>query len=160
MIKLSLRFVGLICLLFSLSTAVAQTPPTISKIEIKHIGPPAVSDALIRSNIRVKEGDAFQRPSIDDDVKNLYATGFFNNIRVAEEMSADGMKLTYIVQGKLLLTDIKFSGNKKFSNRKLTKKLTSKVGDHLDERKLFADAQTIRTNYQKSGYQKTTVKPV
>ncbi|MEO5802079.1 MAG: outer membrane protein assembly factor BamA [Verrucomicrobiota bacterium] len=160
MIKLPLRFAWLLCFLFSLSTVVAQTPPTISKIEIKHIGPPSVSDALVRANIRVKEGDVFQRPSVDDDVLNLMATGYFNNIRVAEETSAEGMKLIYIVQGKLLLTDIKFSGNKKFSNRKLKKKLASKIGEPLDERKLFADAQGIRTNYQKVGYQKTTVKPI
>lgn len=160
MIKLLLRFSWLVCLWFSLSAVVAQTPPTISKIEIKHIGPPAVSDALIRANIRVKEGDPYQRTVIDDDIRNLYNTGYFYNIRVSEDRTSDGVKLTYIVQGKLLLTDIKFSGNKKFSDRKLRKKLTSKVGEPLDERKLFADAQTIRTNYQKSGYQKTTVKPV
>src|SRR5690349_13882068 len=108
MIKLLLRFSWLVCLLFSLSAAVAQTPPTISKIEIKHVGPPAVSDALIRANIRVKESDPYQRTSIDEDVRNLYSTGYFNNIRVAEDRSSDGLKLTYIVQGKLLLTDIKF----------------------------------------------------
>lgn len=160
MTKLPIRFTWLLCLLFSLSTVVAQTPPTVSKIEIKHIGPPSVSDALIHSNIRVKQGDPYQRASIDDDVRNLYTTGYFNNIRVSEDRTPEGIKLTYIVQGKLLLTDIKFSGNKKFSDRKLKKKLVSKVGDPLDERKLFADAQGMRTNYQKVGYQKTTVKPV
>lgn len=160
MIKLLLRFSWLVCLLFSLSAVVAQTPPTVSKIEIQHIGPPAVSDALIRANIRVKEGDPYQRATIDDDIRNLYNTGYFYNIRVSEDRTSDGVKLTYIVQGKLLLTDIKFSGNEKYSDRKLKKKLTSKVGEPLDERKLFADAQTIRTNYQKAGYQKTTVKPV
>jgi outer membrane protein insertion porin family len=160
MTKLLLRFTWLICFLCSLPAAIAQTSLTVSKIEIQHIGPPAVSDALIRANIRVKVGDTFQRGAVDDDVRNLYATGYFNNIRVSEEMTSSGLALTYIVQGKLLLTDIKFSGNKKFSNRKLKKKLSSKVGEPLDERKIFADAQGMRTNYQKSGYQKTTVKPV
>ena len=159
MTKILLRFAGLFCLLFSLSLA-AQTPSTVSKIEIKHIGPPSVSDALVRANIRVKEGDAYLRASIDDDIRNLYTTGYFNNIRVAEEIVGDKVNLTYIVQGKLLLTDIKFSGNKKFSNRKLKKKITSKVGQPLDERKLFSDSQDMQKTYQKAGYQKTLVKPV
>jgi outer membrane protein insertion porin family len=140
--------------------SLAQPQLVVGKIEIQHIGPQAVSDALIRSNIRVKEGDVFQRAKIDDDVRNLYSTGFFNNIRVAEDSVGNKVNLTYIVQGKLLLTDIKFNGNKKFSVRKLKKKLTSKVGDPLDERKLFKDAQEMEKAYQKAGYQKTTVKPV
>lgn len=160
MTKLLLRFAGPLCLLFSLSTLLAQTPPTVGKIEIKYIGPPTVSEALIRANIRVKEGDSYLRLSIDDDVRNLYATGFFQNIRVGEEISASTVNLTYHMQGKLLVTDIKFSGNKKFSVRKLRKKLTAKIGEPLDERKLFADSQEMQKRYQKAGYQKTTVKPV
>jgi len=159
MIKTLSRFAGLLCLLFSFSSALAQTSLTISRIEIKHIGPPAVSDALVRANIRVKEGDPYLRASIDGDIQNLYATGYFYNIRVSEEIVSDKVNLTYIVQGKLLLTDLKFSGNKKFSDRKLKKKITSKVGEPLDEQKLFLDSQEMQKMYQKSGYQKTTVKP-
>jgi len=160
MTKLLLRFAWLGCLLLSISTLVAQTSLTVSKVEIVHKGPASVSDELIRANIRVKAGDPFQRASIDDDIRNLYATKLFNNIQVAEEITGDKIKLTYLVQGKLLLTEIKFSGNKKFNNRKLLKKISSKVGQPMDELKLFLDAQEIQKTYQKAGYQKTTVKPV
>ena len=33
--------------------------PKVARIDIKHIGPPAASDELIRSNIRVKAGDPY-----------------------------------------------------------------------------------------------------
>ncbi|MEO6184543.1 MAG: outer membrane protein assembly factor BamA [Verrucomicrobiota bacterium] len=160
MTKLLSRFCWLGSLLFSVSTLVAQTSLTVSKIEIAHKGPASVSDELIRANIRVKEGDPFQRASVDDDVRNLYATKLFNNIQVGEEITGDKIKLTYLVQGKLLLTEVKFSGNKKFSKRKLLKKVTSKVGQPMDDLKMFSDAQEIQKSYQKAGYQKTTVKPV
>jgi outer membrane protein insertion porin family len=136
----------------------AQAPLTILKIEIKHVGPPAVSDELIRANIRLKEGDAYLRNTVDDDVRNLYATGFFYNIRVGEEASPQGVTLTYVVQGKPKLTEIRFQGNTKYSRRKLLSKVTSKPGEPLDERKLFTDSQEILKLYQKAGYQKTQVK--
>src|SRR5690242_4246947 len=125
------------CLLLLLTAPLlsAQTATKISKIEVKHVGPPATSDALIRANIRVKEGDTYQRGRIDDDVRNLYGTGYFYNIRVVEGRNADGIELVYVVQGNPTLTDIKFSGNKKFSNTKLSKKVTSKVGNPLEEKK-------------------------
>ena len=135
-------------------------PPTVSKIEIRHVGPPAASDALIQGNIRIKEGDVYQPGRVDDDVRNLYATGYFYNIRVADEMTPAGIVLTYVVQGNPTITDIKYTGNKRFNNTKLQKKVTSKVGEPLDEKKLFSDAREIEKMYQKVGYQKTTVKPL
>lgn len=133
-------------------------PQRVQQIEVRHVGPAAASDELIRANIRVKVGDPLVKTNVDDDVRNLYNTGYFYNIRVAEERVDGGVKLIYVVQGKPLLTDIKFVGNTKFSTSKLAKELTSKIGQPLDERKLFADAQKMQTRYQKAGYQKTTVK--
>ncbi|MEW6304731.1 MAG: outer membrane protein assembly factor BamA [Verrucomicrobiota bacterium] len=138
----------------------AQTSPKVEQIEVRHIGPPAVSDELIKANIRVKVGETITRSSIDDDIRSLYATGYFYQIRVAEEPSPNGIKLIYVVQGKPLLTDIRIEGNKQISESKIKKKITSKTGQPLDERKLFSDAQEIQKLYQKSGYQKTKVEYV
>ncbi|MFA6545276.1 MAG: outer membrane protein assembly factor BamA, partial [Limisphaerales bacterium] len=132
-------------------------PQRVQQIEIRHVGPAATSDELVRSNIRVKIGDPLVKTNVDDDVRNLYNTGYFYNIRVAEERVDGGVKLIYVVQGKPLLTDIKFTGNTKFTTTKLSKKLTSKIGQPLDERKLFADTQAMQKSYQQAGYQRTKV---
>lgn len=129
--------------------------PRVQQIEVRHVGPAAASDELIRANLRVKVGDPLLKNNVDDDVRNLYNTGYFYNIRVAEERVDGGVKLTYVVQGKPLLTEVQFAGNTKFRSSKLQQELTSKVGQPLDERKLFADAQKIQTKYQKAGYQRT-----
>ncbi|MFN7141970.1 MAG: POTRA domain-containing protein, partial [Limisphaerales bacterium] len=72
----------LACLFFIISflPALSQTGPKVTSIDIRHVGPPAASDSLIRSHLRLKEGDVYQRIRVDDDVRNLYATGFFYNI--------------------------------------------------------------------------------
>src|ERR1041385_5844743 len=148
----------LLLLLFWSPNVLAQEK--VRSIEIRHIGPPAASDELIRANIRVKPGDIYTRTGVDDDVRTLYATGLFYNIRVVEERKPDGINLIYVVQGKPVLTDIRFTGNKKYGNKKLLKKVSSKIGEPLDERKLFTDSQEIQKMYQKAGFQKTTVKAV
>ena len=149
---------ALSCLASGLQAQVAAPAPVaVLKIVVTNVGPQTVSTALTKANIRVKEGDAYNRSSIDDDVRNLYATGYFLNIRVAEERSPEGVNLIYVLQGKPKLTDIVLVGNKKLSTSKLKKKLTSKIGEPLDERKLFADVQEIKKLYQKKGYPQTTV---
>jgi outer membrane protein insertion porin family len=129
----------------------------VQRIEIRHVGPPAASDELIRSNIRVKPGDVYLRSGAQDDVRTLYATGLFHNIRVVEERSAEGIAVIYVVQGKPVLTDIQFEGNKKYNNKKLLRRVTSRIGEPLDERKLFTDSREILQMYQKAGFQKTQV---
>ncbi|MDW8307889.1 MAG: outer membrane protein assembly factor BamA [Verrucomicrobiales bacterium] len=147
--------------LFGLTASAQLLPPKVARVEIQHVGPVNVSDDLIRANIRVRPGDTYQPTAVDDDVRNLYATGQFYNVRVTATRTDDNqLTLTYIVQAKPRLTDIKFTGNKKFSNARLRKKVTSKVGEPLDERKLFTDSQAIQELYQKSGYPRTTVKYV
>lgn len=155
------RLIALLGLLFFTAAALAQLDPVkVASIEIKPVGPATVSDELIRANIRVKVGDPYIRLNVDDDIKNLYATGLFYNIRVAEENTADGVALTYLVQAKPRLTDIRFQGNHKYDDAKLKKKITSRVGDPLDERKLFTDSQDIQKMYEKAGYPGTEVKYV
>ena len=146
--------------LLFLGTAAARAQAPIAKIIVTNVGPESVSESLVRANIRVKEGDAYTRVAVDDDVRNLYATGYFYNIRITDERTPDGVIVTYILQPKPRLTDIRFTGNKKFSNSKLRKIVKSKVGEPLDERKLFGDAQEIKKSYQKSGYSQTDVRYV
>lgn len=152
--------IGLAVLLSNGSWLLGQDAPIVKQIEVRHVGPPAVSDPLIRANIRVKEGEVYRKTSVDDDVSNLWKTGYFYNIRVAEEPVEGGLKLVYVVQGNPTLTQISFTGNKTYSSSKLLKKLSSRVGEPLNERKLFNDSQDILKRYQKAGYHKTQVKYV
>ncbi len=155
------RWTAFVLILTSLAIASygqGLSGPSVDKIEIRHVGPPAASDAMIRANVRVKEGDTYTKTSVDDDVKSLFSTGFFYNVRVATEPADKGVNVIYVVQGKPTVSEIRIEGNNKFSRKKILKKVTFKAGDPLDERKLFSDAQEITKLYQMAGYQKTTVK--
>lgn len=156
--KLLLRLCGLLLVLACLPATAQNSSLKVSKIEIKHIGPQSVSDDLIRANIRLKPGDPYLRAAVDEDIRTLYATGQFYDIRVTDALTPEGTVLTYVLQGNPRLTVIKFQGNKKYKESKLLKKVTSKVGEPLNERKLFTDSQEIQKMYQKAGYPATTVK--
>jgi len=130
------------------------------KIEIKHIGVSTLSDSLIRSHLRGKEGELVTQASVDHDIQSLYGTGDFDNIRVSEAAVNGGSKLIYVVQEKPMLGDIQLTGNKKISSRELLPKLMSKTGERLDERKLFNDSQAIQGLYQRAGYPHATVRCV
>jgi outer membrane protein insertion porin family len=160
--KLFFRLLG-ICFLFGLAPlAWSQTAgPKIDRVDVKFVGPASISEQFIRSNIRVKAGDIYRPNITEDDVHALYSTRQFYNIRVAVDQSGDGgVALTYLVQVRPRLTEIKLEGNKKLSDSKLRNKIKVKVGGPLDEQKLFTDSQEIQKLYEISGYSGTKVKYV
>jgi outer membrane protein assembly factor BamA len=128
------------------------------KIQVKHVGPSSVGDALIRSRLGVKEGDPVTQAGVDQDIRNLYATGDFYNIRVTVADSDGGITLIYVIQERPVLDDMQFAGNKTLSSAELLRKLTSKTGERMDERKLFNDAMAIQGLYQNAGFPKASVK--
>jgi outer membrane protein insertion porin family len=135
--------------------------PKIDRVDVKFVGPATVSEQFVRVNIRVSPGDTYTTSSTQDDVHALYATGQFYNIRVSVDQSTNsGVVLTYVVQARPRITEIKIEGNKKVSDSKIKKKITVKVGDPLDEQKLFTDVQDIKKLYEKYGYADTQVKYV
>lgn len=134
--------------------------PKIVRIDIKHVGPASVSDELIRANIRSKVGEPYHPVTADDDVRNLYGTGLFYNIRVTRDAAEGGVVITYLVQPNPRLTDIRVEGNSQMRLSKIKAKITSKIGEPLQERKLFNDSLAIQELYKKSGYPRTEVKYV
>lgn len=143
--------------------------PKIDRIDIQYIGPATVSEQFIRSHIQLKPGDIYIQPypdqagspATENDIHSLYSTGQFYNIRIAITQASDGgVNLTYIVQPKPRLVDIKIVGNKKMRTSKIRKKITVKVGQPLDEEKLFTDCQAITDLYEKKGFPGTVVRYV
>ena len=95
---------------------------------------------------------------MDQDIRSLYGTGDFYDIRVTVADSDEGVTLTYVIQEFPVLDDVKFVGNKTLSSAELLRKLTSKTGERMNERKLFNDAMTIGGLYQNAGFPKASVK--
>src|SRR5450755_3037978 len=114
--KLFFRAVVIWLLLGCAPAAWSQTlaGPKVEGVNIKFVGPELVSKEFILVNIRVKVGDLYKPTASQDDVHSLYGTGQFYNIRVTADQAADGgVVLTYVVQARPRVTEIKLEGNKK-----------------------------------------------
>ncbi len=142
------------------TTAFAQSAgPKIDRVDIKFVGPSSIGEDFIRSNLKLKPGATYMPGTTQDDVHSLYGTGQFYNIRVSVDNADDGgVVLTYTVQARPRVTEIKFEGNKKLSDNKLKKKVTVKVGDPLDEQKLFTNVQEMKKLYENNGLSETKIK--
>ncbi len=133
----------------------------IDRVDVKFVGPASVSEEFVRSNIKLKPGSFYLPGQTQDDVHSLYNTGQFYNIRITIDQADDGgVVLTYTVQVRPRITQIRIEGNSKLSTSKLQKKVTVKVGEPLDTQKIFTDVQEMKKLYEKNGLADTKVKYV
>lgn len=126
--------------------------PLVKEIEIRFIGPATVHKSIIAANTRTVAGAPMSRSVIEQDVRDLIATGYFQDVRVLEESVDGGVKIVFQLQGKAKVKEIVFDGNKKFPDTRLSSDIEFKSGDILDERKVHNAARKIRERYQKAGY--------
>ena len=82
----------------------------ITEIVIK--GNKSVSTNTVTSKIKIRTGDAFSQKAVNEDIKRLYATGFFTDVSAESEGYKDGIKLIFNVVEKSAIEKITFEGNK------------------------------------------------
>jgi outer membrane protein assembly factor BamA len=160
--KLFFRLFG-ICLLLGCAPVVwSQTAgPKVDRVDIKYVGPRRSASSSSAPTSASRPATFTRQFHRVGHSQSLYGTGQFYNIRVSLDQAGDGgVVVTYIVQVRPRLTDIIIAGNKKLSASKMKKKITAKVGEPLDEQKLFTDCQEIQKLYEKYGYADTQVKYV
>jgi outer membrane protein insertion porin family len=132
--------------------------PTVRDIEIIFVGgPKSVSRQVILANMRTTIGQPYTPAGVQEDIRNLYATGLFVNLRISDEPLADGIKVIVIVQPKPLVKEIVLNGYKLMGEKRLRKEVKSKPGDPLSEQQVSTDADKIRELYQNKGFNKATV---
>ena len=127
----------------------------ISKIEIE--GNKIVSNATIMSTIKARYGEVYNEDIINNDIKNLYATGYFDNIEVEKKKSAEGITVIFKFKEKPVVKTISVKGTRRINRKRIEKLITIKDGSFLDEYKLKEAADAIEDFYQKKGLSETKV---
>jgi outer membrane protein insertion porin family len=135
----------------------AQSGPIVREIDVEYIGPKTVAESVILSNMRTTVGQVYSAASVEEDVRNLYATGFFTNLAIKDEPLGDGVRVNVVVQPKPLVKEIVINGAHKIKEAKIKKEIKSKVGESLSEQQVSADADKIKDLYLGKGYNQVQV---
>jgi len=134
-----------------------QNGPIVREINIEYIGPKTVAKSVILSNMRTTVGGVYSAASVEEDVRNLYATGFFTNLAIKDEPLGDGVKVNVVVQPKPLVKEIVIRGAGKIKESRVKKEIKSKVGEPLSEQQISTDTDKVKDLYLGKGYNQVQV---
>lgn len=117
------------------------------------------ADAIL-GNVTLKTGDTLTTEVTQEQIRRIYAMGFFDDVQVQTETKTKGVAVTFVVQEKPFVTDIVFDGNDALSDDKLKEVITLKNQVFLDQKEIKLSAEKIRAEYEKDGYHKAKVIPI
>jgi len=132
-----------------------QGEPTILAISVA--GNRNVEEATILATIRSKVGDRFDRRQIGRDVRELFNTGLFADVRVVGDPGEKGVRLTFEVKENPLIAAVVVSGNEEVKEKELLPRLKLKAGRVFSPALAEADRNLIRRLYLKKGYYQVAV---
>lgn len=127
----------------------------VSGVEIA--GNKRIESDAIKMIIKTKPGDIYLSKSLSDDLKAVFAMGYFDDIRIEAEDTPDGKKIIFRVKEKPTIRVIRFKGNKLFKEDKVKENLTIKTGSILNPFKIRRNIVRIEELYKEKNYHNVKV---
>ncbi|HYB72697.1 MAG TPA: POTRA domain-containing protein, partial [Candidatus Sulfotelmatobacter sp.] len=88
----------------------------VRQIDIR--GARRVEEGTVRLRLGTRVGEPYSPDKVREDVKALYAFGFFDDVVVEAEVFEGGLKLTYILTEKPGVRAVQFIGNSNIKTEK------------------------------------------
>ena len=129
----------------------------VRQIDIR--GARRVEEGTIRLRLGTRVGEPYSPEKVREDVKALYAFGFFDDVLVEAEVFEGGLKLTYVLVEKPGVRTVQFVGNASIKTEKLREKIDIAEGSVVAPGALAQNAEKIRLHYEEEGYYLARVEP-
>jgi len=132
-----------------------ETTPQEQNLTVRDIrvqGNQIIGTNTILNKMSLRKGVQLSQEAVNEDIKRLYGTGFFRDIRFDVEPYTDGIDLIVVVDEKPVVKEILIDGNQTFDDRKLRKDIDLLEGQIVDERLVVEGVRKIEARYLNKGF--------
>ncbi len=127
--------------------------PTITAFRVD--GAQRIEESTVLSYVRFKAGDSFDQARADRSLKDLFATGYFNDV----SLNMDGAILVVKVAENPVINRIAFEGNSEIKSEDLEKEIQLRSRVVYTRSKVQTDVDRLLEVYRRSGRFAAKVEP-
>lgn len=138
--------------------AQAPAPPIVVK-DVTVEGHRRVQEAVILGRVRTAPGATFNPALLSEDIKNVFALGFFDDVRTRVVEFEGGVRVVFLVNERPFIRDVDFAGNRKVATATLQEKIDVKLGSVYNPVEVQRAAEVLRAHYEEEGYFESAVTP-
>ena len=136
-------------------TSEAQEAQRVIAVEVQ--GTHTIAKETCVAQLQTRPGMSYLDQVVSDDIRRLYALGYFTDVRVATEPLPDGLKVVFVVKEKPAIGSIEVEGSRRFRKERIREWLGVKAGDLYDPRKLKDGMDKVSAEYRRKGYSQVEV---
>lgn len=125
--------------------------------DVRVAGNRRIEADAIRARISTKPGDVYDPARIAEDVRQVHALGFFENVRVLAERTPQGRVLVFEIEENPVVRQITIAGNDSIDSDRIRDQLTLTTGATLDLPLLYENRDRIEALYRAEGFYQARV---
>ncbi|MBU1713828.1 MAG: outer membrane protein assembly factor BamA [Proteobacteria bacterium] len=122
----------------------------ISKVLVE--GNKRIETDAIRRVVKTDEGSIYSSKNLSDDLKAIYAMGYFDDARIESENTPEGKVVTFKVKEKATIRVILIKGNRIYEEEKIRGILNIKTGSILNFVMIQKNVERIEGLYKEKNY--------
>lgn len=112
---------------------------------------------VVLMRLRMQKGDMYDPKMLNEEIKRLYALGYFDDVQVRVDEIAGGKRVVFVVDEKPLIKAIGVTGSDAIDEDDILEAMSVKSGSVLNFEILSQDLDKIRELYRQKGYYKADV---
>ncbi len=130
----------------------------VRKISIQ--GQKKIEADAIRAKITTVEGKTYSSEKVRADVQNLFNLGYFSDIEVLSEVSANQIDLIYKVKEKPTIVELTIVGNAEVKDDDVKEQVTIKAFEILNHAKIRESQEKLQKYYEEKGFLLAKIDPL
>lgn len=126
-------------------------------MEVEVRGTKAVAKETIVARVQAKPGLPYQDAMVSDDIRRIFALGYFTDVRADLEELPEGVRLLFIVKEKPTINAIELEGHRAIGKARLLELVAVGKGALYDPRKVKDGVEVIKAEYARKGFSQCEV---
>jgi outer membrane protein insertion porin family len=122
----------------------------IARIEFK--GNRKIEAGAIQQVLKSVPGNIFTDADLSADIKAIYKMGYFDDVTAEVAEVAEGKAITFVVEEKPMITEIRIQGNKAVKRDDIEGAMSVRNRQTVNPEKLKADMEKIKAIYDGKGF--------
>ena len=122
----------------------------IARIEFK--GNRKIEASAIQQVLKSAPGNIFTAADLSADIKAIYKMGYFDDVTAEVAEVAEGKAITFLVEEKPMITEIRIQGNKAVKRDDIEGAMSVRNRQTVNPEKLKSDMEKIKAVYDGKGF--------
>ncbi|MEK7387763.1 MAG: POTRA domain-containing protein, partial [candidate division NC10 bacterium] len=140
-------------LLLAATGAAAQEGETVVAVEVR--GTKTVAEETILARVQTKPGSPYQNAVVSEDIRRLFALGYFTDVRADVEPLPEGLRLVFVVTEKPTVAAVEVAGNRVLGKPRILELFGVEPGELHDPRKIKEGIDSLKAEYARKGFSQT-----